>query len=116
MRLVMKMLGAGKPGLDDHPHLKRVGLLTETGMDGELLTAKVECGPDVFGRFRKDLKAMEGKNDPVSVRRKSLLQILTSFQAMYMQGAIVVSEDDSAEEAGAIETEDVSSEDLAAML
>jgi hypothetical protein len=82
-------------------------------MDGERLTAKVECGPDVFGRFQKDLKAMDGKTDPVSVRRRSLLQILTAFQAMYSEGAIVVSEDDSTEEAGAIEAEDVSSEELA---
>ncbi|MBN1930466.1 MAG: hypothetical protein JW786_02515 [Desulfobacterales bacterium] len=110
IRMVGKMLFPEKLNPEDKDHVQWLNLLT--GIDAEILSAKVACTPDVYKRHTMMLKERGAGGDKISARRWALLTILHSFQTEWVGSAITLEDDDSAEELGAIEVEDIDAADL----
>jgi len=74
---------------------------------GELLTAPVNCTPDEYEYFGRILHATPATAGEFAGRYRALTEILHAFQSVHAAGRIVVGDDDSAQERGAVQMVDV---------
>lgn len=66
-----------------------------SGFDAELLSAKVECGPDEYERCETIKETLRKGNGPVAARSLAILDVVQSFRALFIGGMIIVRADDS---------------------
>lgn len=104
-RLISRMIHPAITPDEKRDHVEWVNLCS--GMDAEILKARIDCTPEEYSRYNEMLVTLS-REGAAMARSKMLLEILLAFQGYFTAGGIVVERNDAAKEGDAIETEDLS--------